>query len=76
MSEKMEPEMISRRRAFSLLGLAALGLTVLPSVLTGSDAEAQTAGIIRRQERREGRRVRREERRTARRARRAARRGY
>ena len=65
MSEKMEPEMISRRRAFSLLGLAALGLTVLPLVLTGSDAEAQTAGMIRRHERRAGRR-----------ARRAARRGY
>jgi len=76
MSEKMEPEMISRRRAFSFLGLAALGLAVLPLVLTGSNAEAQTPGMVRRQERREGRRVRREERRAGRRARRAARRGY
>jgi hypothetical protein len=76
MSEKMEPEMISRRRAFSFLGLAALGLAVLPSVLMGSDAEAQTVGMVRRQERRAGRRMRREERRAGRRARRAARRGY
>ena len=41
MSEKIKSEMISRRRAFSLLGLAALGLAVPLTVLTVSDAEAQ-----------------------------------
>ena len=80
MSEKIKSEMISRRRALSLLGLAAaLGLAVPPTVLSVSDAEAQTAGMMRRQARREGRRERRETRREARRAgretRRAVRRG-
>jgi hypothetical protein len=41
MSEKMASEMISRRRALSFLGLAALSLAVPPVVLTMSDAEAQ-----------------------------------
>ncbi len=37
-------EMISRRKAFSLLGLAAaFSLAVAPTVLTMSDAEAQQA---------------------------------
>ena len=80
MSEQIQSEMISRRRALSLLGIAAaLGLAVPPAVLTVSDAEAQTAGMMRRQARREGRRERRETRREARRAgretRRAVRRG-
>jgi hypothetical protein len=74
MSEKIKSEMISRRRAFSLLGLAALGLAVPPTVLTVSDAEAQTAGMLRRQERRTGRHMRREERRTGRHMRREHRR--
>lgn len=53
MSEKIELEMISRRKAFSLLGLAAaLGLAVPPTVLTVSDADAQTAGMEQRHERR------------------------
>jgi len=73
MSEKIKSEMISRRRAFSLLGLAALGLAV-PPILTVSDAEAQTAGMLRRQERRTGRHMRREERRTGRHMRREHRR--
>ena len=61
MSEEVKS--ISRRSAFSLLGLtAALGFAV-PTVLTVSDAEAQTAGMERRQERRTGRHERREERR-------------
>jgi len=54
MSEKIESEMISRRKAFSLLGLAAaLGLAVPPTVLMVSDADAETAGMERRHERRE-----------------------
>ena len=80
MSEKIKSEVISRRRAVSLLGIAAsLVLATPATVLTVSDAEAQTAGMTRRQARREGRRERRETRREARRAgretRRAVRRG-
>jgi len=90
MSEKIKSEMISRRGAISLLGLAAakaaslaglgaLGISVPTTLLTVSDAEAQTAGMVRRQERRGARRERRETRREARRAgretRRAVRRG-
>ena len=56
--------MISRRQALSSLGLSAFGLLALPAI--GSDAEAQTAGMERRQDRREGRRDRREDRRDAR----------
>ena len=42
MSEKIKSEAISRRRALSLLGLAAaFGLAVPPTVLMVSDAEAQ-----------------------------------
>jgi hypothetical protein len=40
-TERNETETISRRRAFSLLGLAALSLAMAPMVLTVSDAEAQ-----------------------------------
>ena len=64
MRERFTSEMISRRGAFSLFGLgAALGLTV-PTVLTMSEAEAQTAGMERRQDRRTGRQQNRQERRT------------
>lgn len=64
MSEKIELGMISRRKAFSLLGLAAaLGVAVPPTVLMVSDADAETAGMERRHERREHRRERRHERR-------------
>jgi hypothetical protein len=55
-------EVISRRRVLSLLGLAG-GLAAAPALLTASDAEAQTAGMTRRQERRTGRHERREHRR-------------
>jgi hypothetical protein len=80
-TEKSETEMISRRRAFSLLGLAALSMAMSPTVLTVSDAEAQQpstqtpqtgttitpqTGTQRREERREERTERRQERRTAR----------
>ena len=80
MSEKIKSEVISRRRALSLLGLvAALSLAVPPTVLMVSDAEAQPApapapapadektGTERRQERRTHRVKRRVERRKARR---------
>ena len=77
---KLNSEVISRRKALSLLGLATLGLTVPATVLTVSDAEAQqqpagtapstapaTTGTERRQERRTGRTRRRTGRRAARR---------
>jgi hypothetical protein len=61
-------EKISRRR---LLGLAAvLSLAAPATVLTLSDAEAQTAGMERRQGRRTGRQERRQGRRTGRQERR------
>ena len=64
MSEEINSEMVSRRRLFSLVGLAAASVVAVPaSMLTVSEAEAQTAGMERRQERREGRRERREGRR-------------
>jgi hypothetical protein len=91
MSEKIKMEMISRREAFSLLGLtAALGFAVPITLLAGSDAEAQapapapatapaptggTLGMQRRHARRVGRHERREERRTGRHERREERRG-
>lgn len=70
-----EGQMISRRNALSSLGWAtAFGLVAFPSTLTVPDAEAQTAGMDRRQDRREGRRDRREDRRDARQDRREDRR--
>jgi hypothetical protein len=64
MSEEITSQMMSRRGAFSLLGLgAALGLAV-PAVLTVSQAEAQTAGMERRQDRRSDRQQNRQDRRT------------
>ena len=75
MSAIIKSEMISRRKALSLVGLAAaFGLAAAPAVLTVSDAEAQTAGMERRQERRTGRHERRDERRTGRTERREERR--
>ena len=63
MIEKMERGLVSRRKMFPFLGLAvAFGLAVQPT-----DAEAQTAGMERRQQRREQRRERRAERRAKRR---------
>src|SRR5215471_11188603 len=41
MSEKSETEILSRRKLFSILGLATLALAVPPTVLTISKAEAQ-----------------------------------
>ena len=80
-------EMISRREAFSLLGLAvAIGFAVPSTVLTASDAEAQAqttapapsgpqTGTERRQARRTHRAERRHERRAGRHERREKRRG-
>jgi hypothetical protein len=71
---KLKSEVISRRRALSLLGSATFGLTVAGTVLTVSDAEAQTqqpaseapvTGTERRQERRTVRSRRRRGRRAA-----------
>ena len=59
MIERMESEKVSRRRMLSFLGLAvASGFALRPT-----DAEAQTAGMERRHERRHGRVERRYERR-------------
>ena len=75
MSAIIKSEMISRRKALSLMGLAAaLGLAATNTVLTVSDAEAQTVGTERRQERRTGRHERRDDRRTGRHERREVRR--
>lgn len=79
MNETIKLDVISRRKALSLLGLAAMfGLAASSTVLTVSDAEAQTVGMERREERREGRRegrhVRREGRRIGRHVRREGRR--
>ena len=66
MNEKITSEMISRRGAFSLLGLgAALGFAVPTTVLlTTSEAEAQTVGMERRENRRGNRQQRRQDRRS------------
>ena len=75
MNAIIKSEMISRRKALSLMGLAAaFGFAAAPTVLAVSDAEAQTVGMERRQERRAGRHERREARRTGRHERREVRR--
>jgi len=90
MSERSEPKQVSRRSALAFLGCAAAGLVASYSVLTVSQAEAQTtttpatpttppadavkSGTARRQERRSGRTERRQERRTGRTERRQERR--
>ena len=74
MSEKIEAQMISRRTAFRILGVATFGLGMPAVVLTTPDAEAQTPGMERRQDRRTGRHERRQDRRTGRTERRQERR--
>jgi hypothetical protein len=75
MSAIMKSEAISRRKALSLVGFAAaFGFAAVPAVLAVSDAEAQTLGMERRQDRREGRHQRRDDRRTGRSERREQRR--
>jgi hypothetical protein len=65
-------EVISRRRVFSLLGIAALALTA--PVVISDEAEAQTIGMERRHGRRVGRRMGRRVRRLGRHGARATRR--
>jgi hypothetical protein len=65
---------ISRRKAFTLFA-GIFGAATLPVEFIASEAEAQTAGMERRQERRAGRHERREARRTGRHERRETRRG-
>jgi hypothetical protein len=75
MSEKIEAVMISRRRAFWVLGVgAAVSMGVPAAVVTASNAEAQTPGMIRREDRRQNRQDRREDRRANRQDRREDRR--
>jgi hypothetical protein len=62
MTEQFQSGLISRRTAFSFLA-AALGVVTPVTILEVSDAEAQTPGMERREERREDRQDRREERR-------------
>ena len=88
MTETVDLKNISRRKSLSLIGFyTAMGLAAPATVLSPFKAEAQTVGLERRQDRREGRRERREVRRDARldrregryearETRRAARRGY
>ena len=74
MSDVIKSEAISRRKALALFGLATvLGVTA-SSVVSVSEAEAQTVGMERRQSRRGGRQERRQERRTGRHERREQRR--
>ena len=75
MSETIKSEAISRRTALSLFAKIAV-VPVMASIgaVTVSDAEAQTVGMQRRQERRAGRHERRDERRTGRTERREERR--
>jgi hypothetical protein len=85
MSEIIKSEAISRRKALSIMGLAAaFALAAPPTMLTVSDAEAQVdqpapggeTGPERREGRREHRRERRHERREDRRERRHERRAH
>lgn len=67
MADKIELDLISRRSAFRFLGLTAAVCVAVPAtVLTVSDADAQTAGMERREDRRAGRQDRRDDRRTSR----------
>jgi hypothetical protein len=74
MHEKIEAQMTTRRTAFWILGMAAFGMGMPAAVLTASDAEAQTPGMERRQDRRTDRHERRQDRRTGRTERRQERR--
>ena len=65
MSENTELEMMSRRRIFSVFGLAAAASLVIPAtMLTVTKADAQTQGMDRRDDRRDGRQDRRDDRRS------------
>ena len=76
MTEKIELQLISRRTAFSILGVTgALSVAVPATLLTVSNAKAQTPGMERREDRREDRQDRREDRRDDRQERRDDRQG-
>lgn len=62
MSAKIPPNPISRRTVFSIIG-GALGLALTGTMLAVSEAEAQTPGMERRQDRRRNRQDRRDDRR-------------
>jgi hypothetical protein len=66
-------EPVSRRKTLALLGLGGVLGWAGSSLVTASDAEAQTVGMERRQDRRTDRRDRREDRRDARQVRREGR---
>jgi hypothetical protein len=61
MSEQIQSVPISRRTAFSLL--AALGVAAPVTILAVANAEAQTPGMQRREDRRDNRQDRRDDRR-------------
>jgi hypothetical protein len=64
MSEKIKLEMIPRRSALSLLGLPiVLGVAAAATAFTLTDAQAETAGMERRQDRRTDRQQNRQDRR-------------
>ncbi|MFL5220500.1 MAG: hypothetical protein ACJ8DO_17770 [Microvirga sp.] len=65
MTEIITAGPISRRKALALFGLATAALAA-GSVVAAPEAEAQTVGMTRRQERRGGRHDRRQARRTGR----------
>ena len=60
--KKIEVE-VSRRRAFSMVGLAVAAGFAVPTVLTATDAYAQTQGMDRRDDRQDNRTDRRDDRR-------------
>ena len=70
----MSENNVSRRKILTLVA-AAFGAGTMSPLFVTSEAEAQTAGMERRQERRSGRHERRETRRTGRHERRETRRG-
>ena len=74
MTAKTQSGLISRRTVFSLMG-AALGVALPATILAVPEAEAQTAGMERREDRRANRQDRREDRQANRQDRRDARRG-
>ena len=57
--DKIKSELISRRRVFSFGWAAALSLAAPATMLTATDADAQTGGMERRDERRTDRQERR-----------------
>jgi hypothetical protein len=64
MTKDLRSEIVTRRNILSLLGgSAALGVTVPAMLVSASSANAQTNGMLRRQDRRTNRYDRREDRR-------------